>query len=185
MIIEENNNESVKSLLNILKGPSIPNTHFSNKITFFALTIMRALMHYSALPKILFMEDHAAISAVLNVLKQTDLTEQTELCIYSFVTSLIKDEQDYKRIIGKKLLSICHAKLQIQTGREVLNSNCEQKFFKMLAILLKRCNENINMMKGDMKDRMFRYRNMATKDQWVRNKIDHILHLVDNFIEDN
>ncbi len=66
-----------------------------------------------------------------------------------------------------------------------MNSNCEQKFFKMLAILLKRCNENINMMKGDMKDRIFRYRNMATKDQWVRNKIDHILHLVDNFIEDN
>ena len=152
--------------MNILKGPSIPNTHFSNKITFFALTIMRALMHYSSVPKILFIEDLHAISAVLDVLKQPDLTEQTELCIYSFVTHLIKDEQDYKRIIGKKLIPICHAKLQMQTGRVIFSgeSNCEQKFFKMLAILIKRCNENISMARGDMKDRMFRYRNMGTKD---------------------
>ncbi len=135
---------------------------------------MRALMHYSSLPKILFIEDQQAVSAVLNVLKQPDLNEQTEVCIYSFVTSLIKDEQDYKRIIGKKLISICHNKLQMQTGREVFSGNgiCEQKFFKMLAILLKRCSENINMAKGDMKDRLFRYRNMGTKDQWVRGKID-------------
>lgn len=82
----------MKSLLNILKGPSIPNTHFSNKITFFALTIMRALMHYSSLPKILFIEDLQAVLAVLNVLKLPDLNEQTEVCIYSFVTSVIKDE---------------------------------------------------------------------------------------------
>ena len=173
--------------MNILKGPSIPNTHFSNKITFFALTIMRALMHYSSVPKILFIEDLHAISSVLDVLKQPDLTEQTEVCIYSFVTSLIKDEQDYKRIIGKKLIPICHAKLQLQTGRAAFSgeSNCEQKFFKMLAILIKRCSENISMAKGDMKDRMFRYRNMGTKDQWVRGKIDHIIQMIDNFDDDN
>lgn len=56
--------------------------------------------------------------------------------------------------------------MQMQTGRAIFSGegNCEQKFFKMLGILIKRCSENINMAKGDMKDRMFRYRNMGTKD---------------------
>jgi len=44
LITEENRNEAIYSLLAILKGPNIPNTSFSTRITFFALTIMRALI---------------------------------------------------------------------------------------------------------------------------------------------
>ena len=53
-ISEENDNEAIYSLLNIIKGPNIPNTNFSTKITFFALNIMRALIKYSMTPKMLF-----------------------------------------------------------------------------------------------------------------------------------
>jgi hypothetical protein len=71
IIIEENNNEAIRALLSILKGPSIPNTKFSYRITFFALTIMRALMNSSSIPKVLFIEDTQATSAVLNILKDS------------------------------------------------------------------------------------------------------------------
>jgi hypothetical protein len=53
-ISEENDNEAIYSLLNIIKGPNIPNTKFSTKITFFALNILRALIKYSMTPKMLF-----------------------------------------------------------------------------------------------------------------------------------
>ena len=36
-ISEENNNEAIHSILKIIKGPDIPMTSFSLKITFFAI----------------------------------------------------------------------------------------------------------------------------------------------------
>jgi len=44
LICNENDHEAIISLLDILIGPGIPKTRFSIKITFFALTIMRALI---------------------------------------------------------------------------------------------------------------------------------------------
>jgi hypothetical protein len=44
LVCEENHNEALYSLLSILKGPAIPCTSFSLKLTFFSLTILRALI---------------------------------------------------------------------------------------------------------------------------------------------
>jgi hypothetical protein len=173
LISEENNNEALYSILAILKGPNIPNTKFSPKITFFALTIMRALMQSSALPKIFFIDDPQSLDAVLSHLRSSaTLSEQTEVCIYSFLTQVIKDEPDYKRIIGKKLMPLCHQRLALQTGQIIFQSEqAEMKFFTMLSVLIKRCKENIYLARGDMKDRMFKYMSMIARDQRVKAKI--------------
>ena len=79
-ICEENNNEALTSLLRILKGPSptIPMTHFSLKITFFALTIYRALISYSINAKSLLVDDKKALEAILTLIKPENLPNITE-----------------------------------------------------------------------------------------------------------
>ena len=81
-------------------------------------------------------------------------------------------------------MPICHDKLQLQTGKQVFASgNVENKFFKMLHMLLKRCSDNINMAKGEMKDRLYKYKVMVSKDQGVVMKIEQMLKMIDNFDE--
>jgi hypothetical protein len=36
------------------------------------------------------------------------IPEEVECCLYAFVTHLVKDEVDYKRIIGRRILPLCH-----------------------------------------------------------------------------
>jgi hypothetical protein len=54
-ISEQNNCEAVLSLFSIIRGPTIPDTQFSSRITFTALTILRALSQSSTLPKVLLL----------------------------------------------------------------------------------------------------------------------------------
>ena len=72
-ISEENNNEAVRSLLNILKGPDIPMTKFSLSVTYYALQILRQLIQFSIKAKILFMEDARAVDEVINLIKCDNL----------------------------------------------------------------------------------------------------------------
>jgi hypothetical protein len=51
----------------------------------------------------------------------------------------------------------------------------------MLLMLLKRCGDNINMAKGEMKDRLFKYKVMVTKDKGIVMKIEHMLKIIENF----
>ena len=188
LICEENDNEAIYSLLNILKGPSIPNTRFSIKITFFALTIMRALIRHSMTPKMLFVRDHAALDSILSHIKPdagkgAPINEQTEVCIYSFFLQVIREEAEYKRIIGKKLIPLCSKRLAKAAEIPFTSSACEAKFFKMLGVLIKKCKDNIYLVRGGMKDRLQQYKNSLAKDPKLKKKIGMIITAVDEFEE--
>lgn len=138
-ICEENDNEAIYSLLNILKGPTIPMTHFSLKITFFTLTIYRALIQYSLNAKSFLVDDKKAMEAILNLIKPDQIpmiNEQIESTIYSFLTQVVREEPDYKRIIGKRLLPICNDRIS-KCNELPLIGGLELKFFKMISVLVK------------------------------------------------
>ncbi|CDW74435.1 arm repeat protein [Stylonychia lemnae] len=183
-ISEENNNECVHSLLRILQGPDIPMTKFSLKITFLALQILRALIQYSLNAKSLFIDNAGAIEAVIKLIRIDQIltiNEVMEMSIYSFLTQMVREENDYKRIIGKKVLPICNERLQ-RNSEIPLTGSMELKFFKMMSVLVKNCKENIYIVKG-MKDRLTNYLSNDAKELRIKNKIYHIISVVESFDE--
>ena len=91
LICEENHSEAIYSLMNILKGPNIPNTKFSTRITFTALTILRALIKSSSTPKIILLQqdNQEALDSIIALIDPDNahkLTDQLEVCTYSFIT---------------------------------------------------------------------------------------------------
>ena len=125
-----------------------------------------------------------AIDAVITLIKVDNLqntNEKIELSIYSFLTQVVREESDYKRIIGKKVLPVCDERL----GRLVdcaLQENIEVKFFKMISVLIKNCKENIYIVKG-MKEKLTRYLSDYAKELRIKNKIFHIIAVVENYEE--
>mmetsp|Transcript_41226 Transcript_41226/g.30305 ORF Transcript_41226/g.30305 Transcript_41226/m.30305 type:complete len:88 (+) Transcript_41226:1116-1379(+) len=84
-------------------------------ITFFAIQILRALIQYSITTKSMVVEDEAAIDAIASLIKVENLAtvnDELENAIYSFFTQLVREESDYKRVIGKKLLPIINERLE-------------------------------------------------------------------------
>jgi hypothetical protein len=85
----------------------------------------------------------------------------------------VRDEADYKRIVGKQVIPVCHRRLL--KAEPIKN---QAKFFKLIAVLIKRCKENINLARGQMKDTMVGYMKQV-RDQEVLHKLHHIIVLVD------
>ncbi|TNV85265.1 hypothetical protein FGO68_gene15236 [Halteria grandinella] len=186
LVCESNNSEAIHSLLSVLKGPAIPNTKFGLKITFFALAIIRALVQYSIIPKSLFVRDVGAQEAVIGVIdgdKVKGVSEQVEVCVYSFFTQVIREEVDYKRILGRKLLPLCAHRLSHIQEIPFQSPQCETKFIKMLSVLTKKCKENIYMVRGPMRDSLQYYMQRVARDVRVKNKVHHIIVLCDTFEE--
>lgn len=104
-----------------------------------------------------------------------------EISVYSFLTQIVREETDYKRIIGKKLLPIANERLS-RTDENPLQSQIELKFFKMLSVLTKNCKENIYIVKG-MKEKLTNYLSKEAKELRIKNKIFHIVSLVENYEE--
>eukprot|EP00347_Sterkiella_histriomuscorum_P016136 403354352 len=183
-ICEENNNEAVHSLLKILLGPDIPMTKFSLKITFLAIQILRALIQYSLNAKSLFVDNTQAMDAVIKLIRVENvlqINEVMEMSIYSFLTQIVREESDYKRIIGKRVLPICNERLMRNNEIPLMNT-IELKFFKMMSVLVKNCKENIYIVKG-MKDKLTNYLSNDAKELRIKNKIYHIISVVESFDE--
>ena len=109
------------------------------------------------------------------------INEQFESSIYSFLTQIIREESDYKRIIGKKLFPILNERL-IRNSEMPLQGQIELKFFKMISVLVKNCKENIYVVKG-MKDKLTHYLSQEAKEIRIKNKIYHIIQVVEGFEE--
>ena len=54
------------------------------------------------------------------------------------------------------------------------------KFFKMISVLVKGCKDNIFIVRG-MKDKMTTYLSQHAKDARIKNKIFHIVQIVENY----
>ena len=111
---EESKNEAIIHLLKIFQGPEIPMTNFSIKITFMALQIMRKLIQYSSKAKSMFIESNGAMDAIIKLIRTDNITYINELIegsAYSFLTQVIREESDYKRILGKRVLSVLNERL--------------------------------------------------------------------------
>lgn len=63
-----------------------------------------------------------------------------------------------------------------------LTGNIELKFFKMISVLVKNCKENIYIVKG-MKDKLTNYLSNDAKETRIKNKIYHIISVVESFDE--
>ena len=74
------------------------------------------------------------------------------MSIYSFLTQLVREESDYKRIVGRKVLPICNERLEkiaeFKFSKVGDSSPCEVKFFKLMSVLIKNSKENIYLMRG-------------------------------------
>jgi hypothetical protein len=75
-----------------------------------------------------------------------------EVSIYSFLTQLVREESDYKRIVGRKVLPVCNERLEriaeFKFSKVGDTSHCEIKFFKLMSVLIKKCKENNYLMRG-------------------------------------
>jgi hypothetical protein len=78
-----------------------------------------------------------------------------ETSVYSFLTQVIREESDYKRIIGKKLLPFLNERIT-KCYEYSLVGQREVKFFKLISVLIKNCKENIFLVKG-MKEGLRKY----------------------------
>jgi hypothetical protein len=190
LVCEFNHSEAVTSLIKVLSGPSIPHVQFSLKISFFALAILRALIQYSIIPKSIFVRDNAAQEAVIKIIevdRVKTISENVEVCVYSFFTQLIREEVDYKRIVGRKMVPLCASRLARIQEVPFQSPHAEMKFFKMVSVLCKKCKDNIYMMRGgggsSMRDSLQYYMQRVARDIRVKNKIHHIIVLVDTFEE--
>ncbi len=62
----------------------------------------------------MFVENERTLEAIIDLIKVDNLqniNDQLEVSIYSFLTQVVREESDYKRIIGKKLLPILYERL--------------------------------------------------------------------------
>ena len=188
-------------------------TYFSHRITFFAIQILRAFIQFSINTKILFVECEEAMNAVMDLIKPSNLgnlNEQLEEAVYSFLTQLVREEQDYKRIIGKRVLPICRDRMQKIVQERVdkkeyfvkvkkgtydefeepdlkpiyifYNSNIEIKYFKMISVLAKNQRENISIIRV-MESILNDYIRDLKSDsaQRIKQKVIHILTVVASF----
>jgi hypothetical protein len=76
---------------------------------------------------------------------ETSPTEQLEASAFSFMIQLARDDPECKRLLGKRVLPVCHRKL----GGPLRNG---AKLFKLIATLVKRCKDNISIVKGGMRE---------------------------------
>lgn len=104
LIAEENDHEAVHSLLSIISGPEIPGITYSLKVSFFSIQILRTLIQYSTEAKALFVEKESAVNALIAKISvqqlQQESDETLEAAIYSFLQQVVREESDYKRVIG-------------------------------------------------------------------------------------
>mmetsp|Transcript_8002 Transcript_8002/g.7499 ORF Transcript_8002/g.7499 Transcript_8002/m.7499 type:complete len:132 (+) Transcript_8002:2096-2491(+) len=124
-------------------------------ITFFAIQILRALIQYSTLAKSKIIEEDDAIDSIVILVKVENLgniNDELENAIYSFFTQLTREESDYKRIIGKKMLPVINERLENAQEHPFSKpggfTQTEVKFFKLVSVLIKNCKENIFIMKS-------------------------------------
>lgn len=96
---------------------------------------------------------------------------------------MVREEAEYKRIIGKKLLPLCNQRLQSAKEVPFCSSQCELKFFKMLSVLIKKSKDNIILARGSLKENINRYMVGIAKDARLKNKIYHIVAVIDTFDE--
>ena len=189
LICEENHSEAIYSLMNILKGPNIPNTKFSTRITFTALTILRALIKSSSTPKIILLQqdNQEALDSIIALIDPDNahnLTDKLEVCTYSFITQLVRDEADYKRIVGKKVIPVCQRRLLKAKDASQSSPEATIKFFKMISVLVKKCKDNIYLVRGGMKELMQTYmKRLSRSEERLAHKIHHILAVVETFEE--
>ena len=84
-ICEENEQEAVKSLLNILHGPGLRNTSYSTQVSHRVLIILRQMIRFSVTAKATILERRDALEAIINKVKPEALhtvAASLEICIY-------------------------------------------------------------------------------------------------------
>jgi len=97
---------------------------------------------------------------------------------------VIREEVDYKRILGRKLLPLIAHRLSHIQAIPFQSAQCETKFVKMLSVLTKKCKENMYMVKGGpMRDSLQYYMQRVARDVRVKNKLHHIIVMCDTFEE--
>jgi c-di-AMP phosphodiesterase-like protein len=129
-------------------------------------------------------ENERTLEAIIDLIKVDNLqniNDQLEISIYSFITQVIREESDYKRIIGKRLLPILNERLYNIQDHPLVGP-CELKFFKMLSVLTKNCKENIYIVKS-MKEGLTKYSMQRNGEIRIKNKIVSIVKMVEEFDE--
>ncbi len=88
-------------------------------ITYYAIQIMRELIKRSSKAKSKFIDSEKTIEAVVNIVSVENYKELQECfdpiavegAIYSFLTQCVREEMDYKRIVGKHALLRCKERI--------------------------------------------------------------------------
>ena len=101
---------------------------------------------------------------------ETSPTEQLEASAFSFMIQLARDDPECKRLLGKRVLPVCHRKL----GGPLRNG---AKLFKLIATLVKRCKDNISIVKGGMREALEQH----ARDPALANRVQQIIAVMDTF----
>lgn len=182
-ITEENDQEAVKSLLDILSGPGFRNTEFSIKVSYFVLIILRQMIKYSHNAKNTILQyQHkddskrakAGLEPIIAFVEPAKLhatSENLEICIYQFLTQLVREEPENKRMVGKLVFErVLQGRIsrilqgidgELGEGATAasslpLDGECEEHFFGLMSILTRNSEENSRTVSA-MRPDLYRY----------------------------
>jgi hypothetical protein len=110
-LAEENGNQLIKKLISLIKeGPNINYCHFTKQVYFMCISLLRAFIQHSVSTKQLIMNDRgsgkyptAVKQVIVELLHPRNLhliDHNTENAILSLLTQIVRDEIEYKRVIG-------------------------------------------------------------------------------------
>ena len=83
---------------------------------------------------------------LLQEYSESNLKEEIDLAILGFLLSIVRDDQDSKRELGEHILPFMIDKMEKAAGGRVGSERYETKFFKLMNVLTKNCNENLGVV---------------------------------------
>jgi len=118
---------------------------------------------------------------LVSVNNQGSINSEMEKAVYSFLTQCVKDEPEYKNIIGQKILVKFQERLA-EMRKYPMESDIELKFFKLISVLVKTSTDNQDIMRKSF-DQLRSKLGDKNLDERVRRKIQSILTTLEGFEE--
>ena len=83
---------AVKPLLQILNGPKLPCTRFSERVNYFVLLILRQMIKHNPKIKEIAMDQTDSLDAVITIVKDARSDETVQHCVYQYLRQLVSED---------------------------------------------------------------------------------------------